>query len=194
MIATTEHPCRPLRRRLTRRGLPAALAAAAAALATAGVAWGTTTATTTSTPAATTARSAAGPRTCTLGDLYVSMGHKEGAAGSLYWSVVFTDTSSTKCALRGYPGVSVLDTAHHRIGPAATRSGTPYSTVTLTPGHTATAVVRTTNGPIGGPCQRPGSYLRVYPPASHEAVLVPARWTTCSNIFEVGPVGTEGTI
>ncbi|MEU4032740.1 DUF4232 domain-containing protein [Streptomyces collinus] len=182
MNPTTERPSRPLARRLTRRGRAAALTALAAALATAGVAWGTTTAT------------AAGPRTCALNDLYVSMGHKEGAAGSLYWSVVFTNTSSTKCALRGYPGVSVLDTAHHQIGPAATHSGTPYSTVTLAPAHTATAVLRTTNGPIGGPCQRTGSYLRIYPPASHKAVLIPAHWKTCSNIFQTGPVNTEGTI
>ncbi|MFF5024412.1 DUF4232 domain-containing protein [Streptomyces collinus] len=186
MFLTFQHPSLDRARRLPRRGLPAALTAVAAALATAGVAWGATAATATAAPA--------GPRTCALDDLYVSMGHKEGAAGSLYWSVVFTNTSSTKCALRGYPGVSAVDTAHHQIGPAATHSGSPYSTVTLTPAHTATAVLRTTNGPIGGPCQRTASYLRVYPPASHTAVLVPAPWKTCSNTFRTGPVNTEGTI
>ncbi|MFC9277920.1 DUF4232 domain-containing protein [Streptomyces collinus] len=183
MFLNSRHPSLGPARRLPRRGLPAALTAVAAALATAGVAWGTTTA----------AAAPAGPRTCALNDLYVSIGHKEGAAGSLYWSVVLTNTSSTKCALRGYPGVSALDTAHHRIGPVATRSGTPYATVTLAPAHTATAVLRTTNGPIGGPCRPTASYLRVYPPASHTAVLVPAHWKTCSNIFQTGPVNTEGT-
>lgn len=182
-------------RLLSRRGLAAGLTAAAAALATAGVAWSATTPTTAMSPtAATAARASAGPRTCALNDLYVSMGHKEGAAGSLYWSIQFTNTSTTKCALRGYPGVSVLDTAHRQIGPAATHSGASYATVALSPGHSASAVVRTTNGPIGGPCLRTGSYLRIYPPASHSAVLVPARWTTCSNTFQVGPINTEGTI
>ncbi|ANP54883.1 hypothetical protein J2Z21_001457 [Streptomyces griseochromogenes] len=181
-------------RLLSRHGLAAALTAAAA-LATAGVAWSatTTSAATATTTTGTTVRASAAPRTCALNDLYVSMGHKEGAAGSLYWSVQFTNTSTTPCALRGYPGVSVLDTAHRQIGPAAAHSGTSYSTVALGPGHSASAVARTTNGPIGGPCLRTGSYLRIYPPASHTAVLVPARWTTCSNSFQVGPINTEGT-
>ncbi|MEU1401855.1 DUF4232 domain-containing protein [Streptomyces sp. NPDC005728] len=178
-------------RLFSRRGLAAGLTAVAATLATAGVAWSATTSTSAAT--ATTARAPAGPRTCALNDLYLSMGRKEGAAGSLYWSVQFTNTSTTRCALRGYPGVSALDTAHRQIGPAAGRSGRSYSTVTLPPGHSASAVVRTTNGPIGGPCLRTGSYLRIYPPASHSATLVPARWTTCSHTFQVGPINTEGT-
>ncbi|MFI1735116.1 DUF4232 domain-containing protein [Streptomyces acidicola] len=157
-----------------------AIASATALLtggAAAGAAWATT-------PASTSA----GPRTCTVSDLYVSMGRKEGAAGSLYWPIRFTNTSTTSCTLRGYPGVSVLDTTHHQIGAAATRNGGGVSTVTLTPTHSVSAVIRTTNGPIGGPCQATGSYLRVYPPASRTAVLVPAAWKVCSNTFQVAPV------
>ncbi|MET9076215.1 DUF4232 domain-containing protein [Streptomyces sp. NPDC004232] len=166
-----------------RRGAAAALTAAVVGLTAAGAAW--------SAPAA--APSAAKAlRTCTASDLHLSMGRKEGAAGSLYWPVRFTNTSTRSCALRGYPGVSVLDTAHHQLGPAAARSGTSYRTVALAPGHSASAVLRTTNGPVGGPCLRTGSYLRVFPPASRTPVLIPASWTTCSGLFEVGPVNTEG--
>ncbi|MDX3763862.1 DUF4232 domain-containing protein [Streptomyces sp. AK02-04a] len=129
-----------------------------------------------------------------MSDLYLSMGRKEGAAGSLYWPIRFTNTSATSCALRGYPGVSVLDTAHHGIGPAASRTGEPYTTVTLAPAHFAAAVIRTSNGPVGGPCLSTGTYLRVYPPASYSAVLLPAPWTICSGLFQIGPVTTEGTI
>ncbi|MFF4350447.1 DUF4232 domain-containing protein [Streptomyces sp. NPDC001530] len=166
----------------SRRVAAASLTAALAGLAAAGAAWSTTAA-----PASTSLR------TCTPSDLYLSMGRKEGAAGSLYWPIRFINTSTTSCALRGYPGVSVLNTAHHQIGPAATRTGRPYATVTLTPAHSATAVIRTANGPIGGPCLATGTYLRVYPPASHTAVLIPAPWTICSNIFQVGPINTQGT-
>ncbi|MEU8692282.1 DUF4232 domain-containing protein [Streptomyces sp. NPDC048665] len=166
-----------------RRGAAAVLTAAVVGLTAAGAAW--------SAPAA--APSAAKAlRTCTASDLHLSMGRKEGAAGSLYWPVRFTNTSTRSCALRGYPGVSVLDTAHHQLGPAAARSGTSYRTVALAPGHSASAVLRTTNGPVGGPCLRTGSYLRVFPPASRTPVLIPASWTTCSGLFEVGPVNTEG--
>ncbi|GHI07907.1 hypothetical protein AQI88_33520 [Streptomyces cellostaticus] len=179
---------------LSRRGLAAALTATAAALATAGVAWSATAATTATATTTTTTRASAGPRTCGLNDLYLSMGRKEGAAGSLYWSIRFTNTSTSECGLRGYPGISVLDTAHRQIGPAATRTSRSYATVPLAPGHSVSAVIRTANGPIGGPCLRTGTYLRIYPPASYSATLVPAPWTTCSHTFHVGPVNTEGTI
>ncbi|MFE1878885.1 DUF4232 domain-containing protein [Streptomyces diastatochromogenes] len=169
----------------SRRGTVALLTAALAGLTAGGAAWGVT---------STAAHASAGARTCAVSDLYLSMGRKEGAAGSLYWTIRFTNTSTTKCALRGYPGVSALDTAHHQIGPAATRTNESYSTVTLAPAHSTSAVIRTTNGPIGGPCLRTGTYLRIYPPASHTAVLVPARWTVCSGVFQVGPVNNEGTL
>ncbi|MFS4095678.1 DUF4232 domain-containing protein [Streptomyces sp. AF1A] len=159
------------------------LTAALVGLTATGAAWNATSA---------AARTSTTVRTCTVSDLYLSMGRKEGAAGSLYWPLTFTNTSTSSCALRGYPGVSVLDTAHHQIGPAATRSGRSYATVTLAPGHSASAVLRTTNGPVGSPCLRTGTYLRVYPPASYTATLVPAPWTTCSGIFQVGPVNTQG--
>ncbi|EST24175.1 hypothetical protein M878_31315 [Streptomyces roseochromogenus subsp. oscitans DS 12.976] len=159
-------------------------------LTAAGAAWSATpTAARTSSTAAHTSSSL---RTCTVSDLYVSTGRKEGAAGSLYWPVRFTNTGTTSCALRGYPGVSVLDTAHHQIGPAATHSGRSYDTVTLTPSHSASAVVRTTNGPVGGPCLRAGTYLRIYPPASRAAALLPAPWKICSGVFQVGPVNVQG--
>lgn len=171
--------------RRPRRGIAALLSAGLLGLAGAGAAWSTT---------AATATAAHGPRTCAVSDLYLSMGRKEGAAGSVYWPIRFTNTSTTDCVLRGYPGVSVLDTAHRQIGPAATHSGRPYATVVLAPAHSASAVIRTTNGPIGGPCLRTGTYLRVYPPASFDAVLVPAPWTICSHLFQVGPVNTQNAL
>lgn len=155
---------------------------AAAVLVTAGTAWG-----------AAQAVASTSLRTCTTGDLYLSMGRKEGAAGSLYWPTRFTNTSTSNCALRGYPGVSVLTIGHRQIGPAATRTGVPYSTVKLAPAQTATAVIRTANGPIGGPCNPTGTYLRIYPPASHKAVLIPAPLRVCSNIFTISPVTTRTT-
>ncbi|WEO97561.1 DUF4232 domain-containing protein [Streptomyces sp. FXJ1.172] len=174
-------PVRPL----PRRGAATVLTAALLGLTAAGAAWGA--------PSA-AGRTPASVRTCTVSDLHLSMGRKEGAAGSLYQPIRFTNTGTTDCALRGYPGVSVLDTAHRRLGPAATRSGRSYGTVTLAPGHWAASVIRTANGPVGGPCLRTGAYLRVYPPASRAAVLIPAPWTTCSGIFQVGPVNVDGVI
>ncbi|MER6980920.1 DUF4232 domain-containing protein [Streptomyces carpinensis] len=148
-----------------------------AVLAGAGVTWG-----------AVRADAAGTVRTCTTGDLYPSMGRKDAAAGSLYWPVQMTNTSTSTCALRGYPGVSVLNTSHGQIGPAASRTGEKYGTIKVAPGRTVTAVVRTANGPVGGPCNPTGTYLRIYPPASTKAILVPASLRTCSGLFTVGPV------
>jgi len=153
----------------------------AAVLAAAGAGWG----------AVQASAATAGTRTCTTNDLYLSMGRQDAAAGSLYWPVRFTNTSTGTCALRGYPGVSVLSTGHHRIGAAASRSGEKYGTVKVAPGQTVTSVVRTTNGPVGGPCNSTGKYLRVYPPASTKAVLVPAPLRVCSGLFTVAPVTTR---
>ncbi|MFJ9536718.1 DUF4232 domain-containing protein [Streptomyces sp. NPDC101225] len=172
-------------RHFTRRGAAVSLTAALTALATAGLTWNAS--------ATTAARTAASSvHTCTVGDLYLSLGRKEGAAGSLYQPITFTNTGRGSCALRGYPGVSVLDSQHGQIGAAATRSGRSYATVVLAPGHSASAVIRTTNGPVGGACRPTGTYLRVYPPASYQPVLIPAHWKVCSGTFQVGPVNTQG--
>jgi Protein of unknown function (DUF4232) len=172
---------------LSRRGTAASVTAALATLATAGLTWNAS-ATTPAQPVASSLR------TCTVGHLHLSMGRAEGAAGSLYRPIRFTNTGTTSCALRGYPGVSVLDSAHRQIGPAATRSGRSYGTVALAPAHSASAIIRTTNGPVGGACRSTGSYLRVYPPASYKAVLVPTKWKVCSHVFQVGPVNTQGVL
>lgn len=175
----------PQSRRFFRRGTAVSLTAALAALAAAGF-----TGSASAAPRSGTAARAV--PTCTVGDLYLSLGRKEGAAGSLYQPIRFTNTSLGSCALRGYPGVSVLDSQHRQTGPAATRSGRSYATVVLAPGHSASAVLRTTNGPVGGPCEPTGRYLRIYPPASYKAVLIPAHWKVCSGTFQVGPVNTRG--
>ncbi|MFI6560918.1 DUF4232 domain-containing protein [Streptomyces sp. NPDC050534] len=172
-------------RHFSRRGTAVSLTAALAALTTAGLTWNASATTS-------TAPTASSVHTCTVGDLRLSLGREEGAAGSLYQPIRFTNTGRGSCALRGYPGVSVLDSRHRQIGPAATHSGRSYATVVLAPGHSASAVIRTTNGPVGGPCARTGSYLRVYPPASYKPVLIPAHWKVCSHIFQVGPVNTQG--
>ncbi|MEU6661928.1 DUF4232 domain-containing protein [Streptomyces sp. NPDC046821] len=163
--------------RLGRLAAVGAAVALAAGGATAGVAAG-----------ATQAPAASSPRTCALGDLYVSMGTKDFGAGQVYWPIKFTNTSTTACSLHGFPGVSVLNTAHQQIGAAATRTG-PTHSVTVSPAHTVTAVIHTTNGPLGGPCRPTSTYIRVYPPGSFHSVLVPAALSVCSNDFTITAVG-----
>ncbi|AXI80824.1 DUF4232 domain-containing protein [Peterkaempfera bronchialis] len=128
------------------------------------------------------------PAACTVAGLRLSMGSQDVGAGQLYWPIRFTNTGSHSCSLRGYPGVTVLNAKHGRIGTPATHSGRSYDTVTVRPGRTVTAIVHTTNGPLGGPCRATGSYLRVYPPGSLRALTVPAKFRVCSNTFDISPV------
>jgi hypothetical protein len=51
--------------------------------------------------------SAAGPAGCATRDLQAKVGISQGAAGSVYQVIDFTNISSVTCTLYGYPGVSL---------------------------------------------------------------------------------------
>ncbi|MGN6793617.1 MAG: DUF4232 domain-containing protein, partial [Streptosporangiaceae bacterium] len=71
-------------------------------------------------------------------------GNGEGAAGSTYIPIVFTNNSTATCTLYGYPGVSLAGgTPVHQIGAAADENpSTPRELVTLKPGADASALLR----------------------------------------------------
>ncbi|WP_053170706.1 DUF4232 domain-containing protein [Streptomyces virginiae] len=140
-------------------------------------------------PAAAAPGPAPAPATsCAAGDLDLAVGTPDPGAGQLYVPLGFTNIGDRSCTLLGHPGVSVLDADRQRIGSPADREGTASGPVTLAPGRSATAVLHTTNGPIGGPCLDRGTFLKVYPPASKDEVLVKASFQICSDRFTVGPL------
>ena len=79
----------------------------------------------------------AGGSLCTSGQLSVTTGSSQGAAGTEILPLVFTNTSSEMCTLQGYPGVSAVIANGVQLGQPATR-GTNTSTpvVALEPGQT----------------------------------------------------------
>lgn len=113
---------------------------------------------------------AATTRTCTASDLGISFHNRLGggmnhAGGTLE----FKNTSSSACALRGYPGLG-LENAHHDGLPArAIRGNTWYAddpgnkVVRIQPGGTAHAVVAWTHS---GTAAQQAACLRVTPPAA----------------------------
>ncbi|MEU8461608.1 DUF4232 domain-containing protein [Streptomyces sp. NPDC029003] len=139
-------------------------------------------------PAAGAERPAGRESTCALGNLKVSAGEPDAGAGQLYLPLRFTNTGDRPCTLLGYPGVSVLNGSRQQIGRPADRDGQVPAAVSLAPGRSATATLHTTNGPIGGPCLPKGEFLKVYPPASRDAVLLNTPFQVCSNRFTVSPV------
>ena len=77
--------------------------------------------------------------------LQVSVGGANGAAGSIYYPLDFTNISGAPCTMYGYPGVSFVSAAGRRRSSAGRRSATPPSgpaLVTLAPGAVAHASVQ----------------------------------------------------
>jgi hypothetical protein len=98
----------------------AAAAAAALALGTGSAIWASTSA---SAAPATPAVKAALLPVCTTGDLavWVNYGAVQGAAGTWYFPLEFTNTSDRTCRTWGWPGVSATNANGHQLGDAARR-------------------------------------------------------------------------
>lgn len=110
-----------------------------------------------------------------------------GTAGTFFYGLKFTNLSGNPCTLRGYPGVSAVSVAGHRVGrPASRMTGIPVHTVTLLNGRTATAAV----GIVDVGAVPPSSChavtaagFRVYPPGQRSSRIVPFPFRTCSAGF-----------
>ena len=110
-----------------------------------------------------------GPAGCATRDLQAKAGVAQGAAGSLYQVIDFTNISNVTCTLYGYPGVSLAaGTPVTQVGQAASRSTVAGpALVTLAPGQTANALLRITqalNYPTGTCAPTKTTYLQIYPP------------------------------
>ncbi len=126
---------------------------------------------------------------CHTGGLAVTVGDPEGAAGSVYRTLTFTNSSGADCTLSGYPGVSLVTGADGatQVGAAADREPARQGdapVITLSPGDTATADLKITNpGVFGDRCTAtPADALRVYPPDERDSTVVPVDGLTgCSG-------------
>jgi len=166
----------------TARRVAAVAAAAVSALAISTTAYAATSSATT--PASI-------PR-CTASDLgvWVAVNQGNGAAGTIYYPLEFTNLSGHTCYLYGYPGVSALNHSGRQLGsPANWASLRGARIVNLAPGATAhtllayhDAVVSTEPGcnPVNS-----AAYLRVYPPGQRSATLAAFSFAACSH---AGPI------
>jgi Protein of unknown function (DUF4232) len=136
---------------------------------------------------------------CTAGDLgaWVAVTQGNGAAGSVYYPLQFTNLSGHACAMRGFPGVSVLDRSGHQLGsPAGWATGVAAYTVVLAAGATAHTILRYSDVTV---TTTPGCHpvfsafqLRVYPPGQRTATYAAFGLEACSHAgpvyLSVGPV------
>jgi hypothetical protein len=140
---------------------------------------------------------AVGPAGCATRDLQAKAGVSQGAAGSLYQVIDFTNISNAACTMYGYPGVSLAaGTPVTQVGMAASRSTVAGPTVvTLAPGQTANALLRITqalNYPPTTCSPAKTTYLQIYPPNQTTPIYLAYSSTGCTstsvNLLTIGVV------
>ena len=138
-------------------------------------------------------------RACTADDLgvWLAVAQLDGAAGSVYYPLQFTNLSRHACAMRGFAGVSAVDRNLHQLGsPAGRAHVVPVRTVVLAPGRTAHAVLRYGDVTVS---TAPGCHptfrtfeLRVYPPGQYHATYAAFDFEVCSHAgpvyMDIGPI------
>ena len=180
----------------------------AASPATSASASATTTPTTSSsgtttpaaTPTATSSPTSAGATACASSALHVVVpsGGGDAAAGSSYYPIQFSNTSSSPCTLYGYPGVSFVGAVGgSQIGAPATRnSALAAKLISLSPGQTVHAtlqVVDAMNYPSGDCGLVTAHWLKIYPPNQTAPLYVSFTAQTCSKPKTVLSVQTVQT-
>jgi Protein of unknown function (DUF4232) len=128
---------------------------------------------------------AAAPRCVTSGLVIWINTAGNGAAGSIYYNLYFTNLSAHTCSLRGYPGVSAVDLFGRRLGRAASRESVQKPTaVTLPHEATAAAVLRIVDAAnfTASACREAtAAGLRVYPPGRSRSKVIPFPFKVCSR-------------
>jgi len=135
--------------------------------------------------AAASATSLAGPPGCGTTALTARLGPGNGAAGSNYYPIEFTNNSGAACTLYGYPGVSLVTAAGNQVGAAATEAPVyPRQLVTLDPGETAHAelqIADAQNYPSAACSPVAVHRLRIFPPGQMSALYLSVTATACAR-------------
>ena len=152
------------------------------------------------TPTPTTSPSTVSTTACATSALHVTVpsGAGNAAAGSAFYPIQFSNTSSSPCTLYGYPGVSFVGAVGgSQIGAAATRnSALPAKLISLSPGQTVHAtlqVVDAMNYPSGDCRPVTAHWLKIYPPNQTAPIYVSFTAQTCSKPKTILSVQTVQT-
>ena len=135
-----------------------------------------------------------GPAPCPTRSLGLKLGPSQGAAGSTYIALDFTNNSNVSCTLYGYPGVSLAGGQPvTQVGLAAGEDpATPRKLVTLAPGQVANALLRIVDA-LNFPASKCGpvktQWLQVYPPNQTTPIFLAYKTTGCSKPVRILTVG-----
>jgi hypothetical protein len=139
-------------------------------------------------PSSSPASSPAGPGECATASLRVSVGQSQGAAGTIYYNIDFTNVSGTTCFVQGYPGISLVSAgsnAGSQIGSDAKRNPLrPSKLITLASGQTANALLGIAEvGAFPASTCTPvtAHWMKVFPPDQFVATYVKFTTQTCAS-------------
>ena len=134
----------------------------------------TPTETPTQTPTQTVSPPPLDPSSCTTDNSTVEFGQSDGAAGSTFVPLIFTNTGSEPCTLEGFPTVEFVgDGDGTQVGLAATEdtATSPVELITIEPGDVAISTLKITSaGNVCDPVTVDG--FRVIPPGSTDAFFI----------------------
>jgi len=142
-----------------------------------------------------TSAAAAGQPGCLSSGLRAQLGVSQGAAGTIYQVIAFTNTSKSTCTLYGYPGVSfVTGVGGSQVGKPAIKNPVVTKTlVTLAPGAKAAFLLGVHTAGAYPTCKITSvDWLRIYPPGDYGSITVQYKTQACANqnfsIMTVSPV------
>ena len=128
----------------------------------------------------------AGVPACQTSRLVVWMNQGNGAAGTVFYTLMFTNLSGHACTLDGRPGVSAVSLSGHQIGSPANWGPPAAHPVRLANGATAYAVLQYSDVVTSNSGPRPcdpvmAAGLRVYPPDQTASKIVPIPLKACTS-------------
>ena len=126
------------------------------------------------------------PAACPTRSLSVKAGSSEGAAGSVYQVLEFSNISMQTCTLYGFPGVALAGGSPvKQIGLAAAEDhSSPRQLVPLAPGAVANAALRiaaAANFPPSRCDLKNATYLQIFPPNQTTPVYLKYKAQACAK-------------
>jgi hypothetical protein len=122
---------------------------------------------------------------CTFNHLRTTVAHTEGAAGSQYVTLRFTNVGKKTCTVFGHPGVSLYKGKdRHQVGLTAKRAHDAMPVVKLKKGQHADATLRIVNAlnfPSSTCKPRKVDGLRIIPPQHYSSVYLKFPTWTCKK-------------
>jgi Protein of unknown function (DUF4232) len=132
--------------------------------------------------------SAPGTPECATASLRIGVSGGNGAAGTIYYNLGFTNVSGSPCVVQGYPGISLVSAPSgtgKQIGAPAKRAATTASRlITVNPGQTAHAelgIADAGNFPASSCHPVTAHYLKVFPPDQTAAAYLSFTIQTCAS-------------